>query len=47
MARPVVFVSSTVHDLGDMRSALKYWLEQQEYEVRLILLRHFSVRCRP
>ncbi len=35
MARPVVFVSSTVHDLGDMRSAIKYWLEGWGYEVRL------------
>jgi hypothetical protein len=35
MKRPVVFVSSTVHDLGDMRSALKYWLEEWGYEVRL------------
>lgn len=35
MARPSVFVSSTVHDLRDMRSAIKYWLEEWGFEVRL------------
>lgn len=33
--RPKVFVSSTVYDFRDLRSALKYWLEQHGYEVRL------------
>lgn len=33
--RPRVFVSSTVIDMRDMRSALKFWLEELGLEVRL------------
>ncbi len=31
---PVIFISSTVLDLGDLRSALKFWLEEFGFEVR-------------
>jgi len=31
---PRVFISSTVRDLGDLRSATKYWLEQLGFEVQ-------------
>jgi hypothetical protein len=34
MGRPVVFICSTVHDLRDMRSALRWWFEEMGYEVR-------------
>jgi len=34
MAKPIVFIASTAYDLGDMRSALKWWLEELQYEVR-------------
>jgi Domain of unknown function (DUF4062) len=30
---PRVFLSSTIRDLGDLRSAIKYWLEENGYEV--------------
>jgi Domain of unknown function (DUF4062) len=33
--RPIVFVSSTVFDFRDLRSALKYWLEELGYDPRL------------
>ena len=33
--KPKVFVSSTIYDFRDLRSAIKYWLEQHGYEVRL------------
>jgi hypothetical protein len=33
--RPKVFISSTVYDFRDLRSALKYWLEELGYEVLL------------
>lgn len=33
MVRPRVFISSTVYDFHDLRSALKYWLEESGYEV--------------
>lgn len=32
---PVVFVSSTVYDFRDFRTAIKFWLEQHGYEVRM------------
>jgi len=34
-AKPKVFISSTIHDFKDLRSALKYWLEQLGYGVLL------------
>lgn len=33
--RPRVFISSTIYDFRDLRSSLKYWLEEQGYEVCL------------
>lgn len=30
---PKVFLSSTIRDLGDLRSAIKYWLEENGFEV--------------
>src|SRR5436305_13993140 len=30
---PKIFISSTVRDLRDLRSAIKYWLEQYGFEV--------------
>jgi len=33
--KPSVFISSTVYDLQDLRSALKFWLEELGYEVML------------
>ena len=32
-SKPRVFISSTVFDLGDLRGAIKYWLEESGYEV--------------
>ena len=32
---PRVFVSSTIRDFGDLRSALRYWLESAGYDVQL------------
>jgi hypothetical protein len=32
-SRPRVFVSSTIFDFADLRSAIKYWLEESGYEV--------------
>lgn len=34
MNKPKVFVSSTIYDFKDLRSALKYWLAEKGYEVR-------------
>jgi len=34
-ARPKVFISSTIRDFVDLRGAIKYWLDQQGYEVSL------------
>lgn len=31
--KPVVFISSTIYDFRDLRSALKFWLEEFGYEV--------------
>ncbi|MBI3797446.1 MAG: DUF4062 domain-containing protein [Deltaproteobacteria bacterium] len=31
--KPKVFVSSTIYDFHDLRSALKLWLEEYGYEV--------------
>ncbi len=33
--KPVVFVSSTIFDFKDLRSAIKYYLEELGYEVLL------------
>jgi len=35
MARPTVFISSTVKDFKDIRNALKFWLEEKGFEVYL------------
>ena len=43
MAKPTVFVSSTVHDLRDMRSAIQYWLEELGYDVLLNEAPNFPV----
>ncbi|MDR0605058.1 MAG: DUF4062 domain-containing protein [Bacteroidales bacterium] len=34
-SKPKVFISSTIYDLRDLRSSLKYWLEEIGYEVLL------------
>jgi hypothetical protein len=41
--RPTVFVSSTIFDFEDLRSALKHWLEGQGYEVLLSETNDFPV----
>lgn len=33
MFKPRVFISSTVYDFADLRSAIKYWLEEEGFEV--------------
>jgi hypothetical protein len=35
VGRPRVFVSSTIYDFRDLRSVLKWWLEQMFCEVRM------------
>lgn len=35
VGRPRVFVSSTIYDFRDLRSALKWWLEQMGCDVRM------------
>lgn len=35
MNKPKIFVSSTIYDFRDLRSALKYWLTEKGYEVRM------------
>lgn len=35
MKRPVVFVSSTIYDFADLRSALKYWLNEMGFDAQL------------
>lgn len=35
ISKPVIYVSSTIYDFQDLRSALKFWLEQLGYEVML------------
>ena len=40
--RPRIFVSSTIHDFRDLRSALKFWLEELGYEVMLSELNDFA-----
>lgn len=40
--KPKIFISSTIYDFRDLRSALKYWLEQLGYEVRLSEFNDFT-----
>ena len=35
MNQPTVFVSSTIYDFADMRSALKYWLGEMGFRAQL------------
>ena len=35
MNQPTVFVSSTIYDFADMRSALKYWLGEMGFRALL------------
>ncbi len=35
MKRPTVFVSSTIYDFSDLRSALKYWLSEMGFNAQL------------
>ena len=35
MDRPKIFISSTVYDFKDLRSSLKFWLEEFEYQLQL------------
>jgi len=35
MKKPTVFISSTIYDFRDLRSALKYWLEEAGYDVQM------------
>lgn len=35
MDKPIIFVSSTIYDFSDLRSALKYWLEELGFGVRM------------
>ncbi len=41
--KPSIFISSTIYDFEDLRSALKYWLEEQGYEVLLSEANDFPV----
>ena len=42
MTKPAVFISSTVHGFRDLRSALKFWLEELGYEVMLSEFNDFT-----
>lgn len=44
LRRPRVFISSTVFDFRDLRSALRYWLEQAGYDVQLSEFNNFVRR---
>jgi len=35
MRKPKIFISSTIYDFKDLRSALKYWLEKMGFNVQL------------
>lgn len=35
LSKPVIYISSTIYDFQDLRSALKFWLEELGYEVML------------
>lgn len=41
-SKPKVFISSTIFDFRDLRSALKYWLQELGYEVMLSEFNDFS-----
>lgn len=43
--RPKVFISSTIYDFRDLRSALKYWLEELGYDVLLSEHNDFPVQA--
>ncbi len=43
--KPKVFVSSTIYDFRDLRSALKFWLEELGYEVLLSDHNDFPVQA--
>lgn len=40
--KPAIFISSTIYDFRDLRSALKFWLEQLGYEVMLSEFNDFN-----
>lgn len=40
--KPAIFISSTIYDFKDLRSALKFWLEELGYEVMLSELNDFT-----
>jgi hypothetical protein len=40
--KPAIFISSTIYDFRDLRSALKFWLEQLGYEVMLSEFNDFT-----
>lgn len=42
--RPKVFISSTIYDFRDLRSALKFWLEELGYDVLLSEQNDFPVQ---
>lgn len=42
-SKPSIFISSTIFDFEDLRSALKQWLEEQGYEVLLSEANDFPV----
>ena len=35
MRKPKIFISSTIYDFQDLRSALKYWLDENGFETQL------------
>jgi hypothetical protein len=41
-SKPTVYISSTIYDFRDLRSALKYWLEELGYEVMLSEFNDFT-----
>lgn len=41
--KPRVYVSSTIYDFADLRSALKYWLEEFDLEVQMSEFNDFEV----
>jgi hypothetical protein len=40
--KPAIFISSTIYDFRDLRSSLKFWLEQLGYEVMLSEFNDFT-----
>ncbi|MFN2454305.1 MAG: DUF4062 domain-containing protein [Pyrinomonadaceae bacterium] len=41
-SKPRIYISSTIYDFRDLRSALKYWLEELGYEVMLSEFNDFT-----